>query len=103
MISITDIRPAADVLESEYIRLLGFPPGWQLEGRARELADWVRDWYRTYGRPWIRAEQASSLEVRTDSIQLDGVSFTGAGLRQTLEQAGAHAAILAAASAGPEL
>ena len=32
-----------NVLIDEYVRLLGYPRGWVLEGRARELADWARD------------------------------------------------------------
>ncbi len=32
-------------MPAEYMRLLGYPRGWMLEGRARELADLAADWY----------------------------------------------------------
>ncbi|MGH9598710.1 MAG: hypothetical protein ACRD27_02505 [Terracidiphilus sp.] len=91
-----------DVPEAEYVRLLGYPRGWVLEGRARELADWARDWYAVNGRPWLYARQAESLELNGDSIWIDGVPFAGKRLRNTLEQAEAHCVILAGVGAGPE-
>lgn len=32
--------PGVNVVTEEYVRLLGFPRGWQLEGRPLELAEW---------------------------------------------------------------
>jgi hypothetical protein len=90
------------VLPEEYVRLLGYPRGWVLEGRARELADWARDWYGTNGRPWFYARQAESLEITGDSIHIDGVSFTSKRLQSTLQHAQAHSVILVAVGAGPE-
>ena len=55
--------PEVNVLPEEYVRLLGFPRGWQLEGRSLELADWARDWYAKNGRPWFYARQAESFEI----------------------------------------
>jgi hypothetical protein len=49
-----------NVQPEEYVRLLGYPRGWVLEGRALELADWARDWYAENGRPWFYARQAES-------------------------------------------
>ncbi|MGH9606614.1 MAG: hypothetical protein ACRD3N_13055 [Terracidiphilus sp.] len=91
-----------DVPDTEYVRLLGYPRGWELEGRARELADWARGWYAANGRPWFYARQAESVELNGDSILLDGVAFAGKRLRNTIEQAEAHGAIVAAVGAGPE-
>jgi hypothetical protein len=90
------------VLPEEYVRLLGYPRGWALEGRARELADWAREWYATHGRPWFYARQAKSFEINGDSIWIDGVQFTSKRLRGTLQQAEAHSAILVAVGAGAE-
>ena len=90
------------MLPEEYVRLLGYPRGWVLEGRARELADWARDWYGTNGRPWFYARQAESLEITGDSIHIDGVSFTSKRLQSTLQHAQAHSVILVAVGAGPE-
>jgi len=91
-----------NVLIDEYVRLLGYPRGWVLEGRARELADWARDWFAKNGRPWFYARQAEDLEIAGDSIQIDGVSFTSKRLQNTLQQAQAHSVILVAVGAGPE-
>ena len=46
-------HPDINVQETEYIRLLGFPQDYELEGRSLELADWARDLYTKIGRPWI--------------------------------------------------
>ena len=91
-----------DVPPAEYVRLLGYPRGWTLEGRARELAGWARDWYARNGRPWIYARQAEEFEIAGDSIHVDGMTFTSKGLKNTLVQAEAHSVILAAVGAGPE-
>jgi hypothetical protein len=43
MIELTDTAPVVDIQPAEYNRLLGYPPGWVLEGRAQELADMARE------------------------------------------------------------
>lgn len=95
---------AADVnvAPEEYARLLGYPRGHILEGRARELADWARDWYARHGRPWLYARQAESVSLAEDRVTIDGVSFTSARLHRTLQQAEAHSAVLVAVGAGAE-
>jgi hypothetical protein len=103
VIEISDTTPDIDVLPAEYVRLLGYPRGWVLSDRAKELADWVRTWYTTNGHPWVYARQVAGLGVTRDAIVIDEVRFSSPRLRQTLEAAGAHSAILLAASAGPEL
>ena len=45
MNELIDIHPDLNVREEEYIRLLGYPEGFKLEERSRELADWARQWY----------------------------------------------------------
>ena len=90
------------VQPEEYVRLLGYPRGWALQGRALELADWAREWYATHGRPWFYARQAESFEINGDSIWIDGVQFTSKRLQGTLKQAEAHSAILVAIGAGAE-
>jgi len=55
MLELTDKHPDINVQETEYTRLLGYPKQHVLEGRSRELADWVRQWYAANGRPWIYA------------------------------------------------
>jgi hypothetical protein len=91
-----------NVSPEEYVRLLGYPRGWELEGRALELANWARVWYAKNGRPWFYARQAESFEINGDSICIDGTQFTSKRLRSTLQQAEAHSLILVAVGAGPE-
>jgi hypothetical protein len=94
--------PDVNVLPEEYVRLLGYPRGWVLAGRARELADWARDWYARNGRPWFYARQAENFEIKGDSIHMDGFAFTSKRLQGTLQQAEAHSVIMIAVGAGPE-
>jgi hypothetical protein len=101
-IELSGTLPGLNVSPDEYVRLLGYPRGRVLEGRALELADWARNWFATNGRPWFYARQAESLEINGDSVQIDGVPFTSKRLRSTLEQAQAHSVILVAVGAGPE-
>jgi hypothetical protein len=106
-IEIADALAGVDVPLQEYTRLLGYPRGWILEGRALELADWARDWYAKHGHPWLYARQAEALEFQTgagsgDRLQIDGVAFTSKRLHTAFEQAGAHGVILVAVGAGPE-
>lgn len=96
-------RPAVDVDTAEYIRLLGFPRGHVLEGRALELAEWAREWYASHGRPWIYARETDAIAVDTDSVRVEDETFTSPRLQQTLRDAGAHGVVLVAVGAGPEL
>jgi hypothetical protein len=91
-----------DVQGEEYVRLLGFPRGWVLEGRSRELAGWARDWYAKHGRPWMYARQAEQLEIAGDQICIDGVRFSSQRLRTTLMNAEAGSILLVAVGAGPQ-
>ena len=100
---IFDAAPPVEVDPIEYTRLLGFPRGHLLEGRVQELASWARDWYAANGRPWVYARASHDLAIEGDSIRVDGVTFTSARLRGTLDRAGAHGVMLVAVSAGPEI
>ncbi len=101
-IELAEARAAVNVLPEEYVRLLGYPRGFEMEGRALELATWAREWYAQHGRPWVYARQAETFALDTASICVDGERFTSARLRSTLEQAGAHSAVLVAVGAGAE-
>ena len=102
MFSFTEIQPRLNVIEAEYLRLLGFPPGHELGERPRELADWARRWYAENGRPWIFARSADSLEYFGDKIILSGTEFFSERLLAQFRTAKAHDAMLVAASAGAE-
>jgi hypothetical protein len=103
MIELADTAPDVNVQPAEYNRLLGYPRDWTLTGRAKELADWARDWYARHGRPWVYAREAERFEIVNGSIRIDGTTFSSKRLQRPLEQAEAHRVILVAVSAGPEL
>jgi hypothetical protein len=103
MTELLDRAPAVNVEPAEYVRLLGYPRGRVPEGRARELADWARAWYRENGRPWIYAREADFFELGAGSVRIEGAEFTSGRLQQTLQKAEAHTVILTAVCAGPEL
>jgi hypothetical protein len=99
----TEIHPEVEVQSAEYQRLLGYPPAFELEGRARELADWAREWYARHGRPWIYAREAGSVGTDGAAVNIEGVPFHSGVLRKRFERAAAGGAVLAAVSAGPEI
>lgn len=103
MIALAGVRPAVQVDPAEYARLLGYPRGHRLDGRAAELAAEAEAWYAEHGRPWIFAREASTLALDADGVRIDGRRFASARLRQSLVDAGAHSGVLVAVGAGPEL
>jgi hypothetical protein len=103
MIELLDAFPDVNVQPAEYKRLLGYPRDVVPEGRARELAEWARQWYAKNGQPWVYARQAHELKITNGSFTVDGDSFTSSRLHKTLLDALAHSAILVAVSAGPEV
>jgi hypothetical protein len=103
LLELLDTLPDVNVQPAEYKRLLGYPPDHVLDGRARELIDLARTWYIRNGRPWVYARHVNNIGLQNGSVLIDGASFTSSRLQTTLQQAEAHAAILVAVSAGPEL
>ena len=97
-----ETHPAVKVQAAEYQRLLGYPPGYVMEGRALELAGWAMEWYAEHGRPWIYAREADSVGTGGASVNIEGVRFHSGVLRRRFEQAAAHGAVLAAVGAGAE-
>jgi hypothetical protein len=61
MMEFFDPAPDTKVAQEEFQRLLGYPRGWVMEGRAHELAEWSREWYAANGRPWIQVRQKDQL------------------------------------------
>ena len=102
MIELASTLPDVNVQQSEYARLLGYPRDWVFEGRAKELADWARNWYAKNGRPWVFARQAEAVEISDAAICIEGVSFSSKALRESMREAEAHSAVLVAVGAGPE-
>jgi hypothetical protein len=102
MFELIDTRPDVNIQEKDYNRLLGYPHDHVLTGRARELAEWAREWYAKYGTPWIYARECSRLEVADGSLRIAGTEFSSENLRAQLAAAGAHETALVAVSAGQE-
>jgi hypothetical protein len=103
VIEIRDTAPDVDVQAVEYIRLLGYPRGWELRDRAKELGDWAREWFSTHGRPWVYAREGEKCRRCGGRIRrIDGVQFTSTRVRTPCSRRCLRA-ILLAASAGPEL
>jgi hypothetical protein len=98
-----DAHPDLEVQPAEYRRLLGYPPGFEPDGRSVELAAWAREWYAAHGHPWIYAREVGSLEFDGRSLAIEGACFHGEPLRRRLERAAASGAVVAAVSAGPEI
>jgi hypothetical protein len=96
-------HPEVKVQTTEYQRLLGYPPGHELGGRAKDLAEWARGWYAEHGRPWIYAREAGSVGTSGTSVIVEGARFHSGVLRRRFEQAAVATAVLAAVSAGPEI
>ena len=103
MIEVVDASPPVDVQTAEYVRLLGYPRGRLLEGRAADLADWAREWYARHGRPWVYARQTDRLALDDGLVVIDGVALHSARVHEALRRARAECVVLAAVSAGPEL
>ena len=102
MFSLVETNPPVEIQDSEYQRLLGYPKNRPLEGRARELADEAHAWFAKNGRPWICAQEISSLELKSESARIGGIEFSSKRLREILSEAGAHSLLLVAVSAGKE-
>ena len=103
MIEISDTAPLVDVHPAEYTRLLGYPRGWTLAGRAQELGDQAREWYARHGRPWTYARGVEGIRIDESAVIVEGLRFNSPRLSATLAATEADRAFLVAVSAGPEL
>jgi hypothetical protein len=102
MFTLTEIKPSVEIQETEYQRLLGYPKSRRLEGRARELADGAQKWFSKNGRPWICAQEISSLELQNGKVKIGGTKFSSNKLLEIFSEAEAHGAVLLVVSAGKE-
>ncbi|MBI5471456.1 MAG: hypothetical protein HY961_03835 [Ignavibacteriae bacterium] len=100
--SVLDLHPEVSVHETEYKRLLGFPHDRDINGRSKALMDWAIDWYSRNASPWTFAHLIEPIDLRGESLIINGVPFTSQRLCAQLSQAAADAAILVAVSAGKE-
>lgn len=102
MFELFENLPKVEVQQAEFNRLLGYPKGYLLEGRSKELAAQVRQWYATHGRPWLYARHVEGVELRDGRVRVAGVEFASPQLHEQLAAAETRSVIVAAVSAGPE-
>ncbi|MGA9408173.1 MAG: hypothetical protein WBW71_13650 [Bacteroidota bacterium] len=102
MNDLLDIAPRVDVQESEYKRLLGYPPGHEISGRVKELIDSTRSWYAANGKPWVYSRRAEMLELSAGKVRIEGIDFFSPKLQTQLNAANSHEVMLVAASAGKQ-
>ena len=93
-----------NVPESEYQRLLGLPPDFEMaqDEPVAQRARWARQWYGEHGQPWVRSRRVERLEIRDDHIALDGCVLASEVLREKMRRSQTQVAILIAVSAGPQ-
>ena len=96
-----DPSPAHAVEDTEYLRLLGYPPGHEPGERVRELMAETREWYARNGRPWVYLREAT-LQNGPETLRLDGVEFQSHRLQEHFRRHDVRGAMLVAVSAGCE-
>ena len=95
---------ASAVMEKEYKRLLQIPRSRPLEGDLLDLASKSREWYARHGRPFLASTRLRLKNVVPPIVQLENdVELTSISLAERLESGEAHALVVLAASAGPEV
>ncbi len=102
MNKVIDIKPEIKIPDSEYERLLGYPPGYVLEGKSKELADWAKNWYAENGEPWIYAFKTGEIKISEAGLEINNVRFSSKKVRDKFLEAQAEGAFIAAVSAGKE-
>jgi hypothetical protein len=102
MNELVDINPDINIKEEEYIRLLGYPKSYEIEGRPKELAEWAREWYNKNGKPWIFAFQSDTLDLTNGKLLINDVELSSKKLLKQFENSESYGAMLAVVSAGKE-
>ena len=93
------LKPALDVAEAEYRRLLGYPRDHEPSSPARDLADAARAWVLAHAQPWIYLREVA-VETHGAETRFDGQAWVQTALPKHLATNGAARAVLFAASAG---
>ena len=102
MKELIDLNPDVNVKEDEYKRLLGYPIDYEITERARDLADWAREWYNKNGHPWVFAIRIDGLDTKNETLSIKGIELTSNRLRQQFTEAEVQSTIMLAVSAGKE-
>lgn len=102
MLEIFETNPQIDILDSEFNRLLGYPPGHKIDGPALELKQNTAAWYKINGRPWLYARRIDNITLLKESFTINGVEFNSKRVRNSFEKAATDKVFVVAASAGRE-
>ena len=97
-----DDHPSLNIAESEYVRLLGYPIGHQMDDRPKELAQMSSDWYTQNGKPWIYGKRISTFELTEQGFSVEGIPFISSKLKDRFSAGKAHEVFVIAVSAGKE-
>ena len=100
MNELMDSAPRVDVQDSEFKRLLGYPPDHEIGVRVRDLIESTRKWFAENGRPWVYARHAETVELSSWGVRIEGVDFFSHRLQSQLSDARSNEVMLVAASAG---
>lgn len=104
MLSVSAIDAASGVADAEFRRLLGIPRGREVTAEIDERAGLARRWYAARGRPFVAARRLALRSAGPGSVTLEtGEVLTGAALAERLRDGEAHALVVLAVSAGPEV
>ncbi len=94
----------AAIKPKEYLRLLGLPRRYTLEGTMLERAQTARSWYIRYGKPFAASRRIELKKIDSPKVELSsGHELNSAALAYRLNNGDAHALMISAASAGTEV
>jgi hypothetical protein len=103
-LSVSGSEMEAAISSREYNRLLSMPRDRELEGELLDRATTARRWYASQGKPFVAVRRIDLSNVSDDTILLsNNVSLHSQVLAQRLNGGEAHAVMILAASAGPEV
>ena len=95
---------SSGVSESLFCRHLGLPECACLENYAQCVADTARRWYDENGIPWVHAVEVGIDRIEGASVLLeDGSGLNSDFVARVLTRVDAHALVVMAVSAGPEV
>jgi hypothetical protein len=101
---VTGAALAGAIAPEDQARLLGLPRGRAFEGEIAERAAAARSWYAAHGRPFVAWRRVALRGLEAPRITLSsGAVLTSPALSRRLAAAQAHALVVLAASAGPEV
>ena len=95
-----ETAPRVDVQESEYKRLLGYPPDHEIGSRVRDLIDSTMNWYQENGSPWVYSRRTEKVELLPSGIRIEEVNLYSPRLQSQLNDARSIEVMLVAGSAG---